>query len=142
MTGVQTCALPIFAYAVGGTAAELHDTVTITVRYASGSIANINYFSSGDKSYPKEQVEVYAAGGIAILDDFRRLTLTRAGKRKQIKRLSQEKGFDQEVASFLNALKSGGEAPISLQSLASTTRATFAIVESLRLGQPVSIPAA
>ncbi|HET7275804.1 MAG TPA: Gfo/Idh/MocA family oxidoreductase, partial [Longimicrobiaceae bacterium] len=131
----------VFAHSIGGPTAELHDTVTITLRYRGGSIASINYFSTGDKSYSKENVEVYGAGGIAILKDFRELTMTRNGKRKRIKRTSQDKGFDQEVAAFLSAVKMGGEPPISLQSLISTTRATFAINESLRTGQPVAVSA-
>lgn len=129
----------VFAYSLGGPTAELHDTLTISLRYRRGSIASINYFSTGDKSYPKEQVEVFGGGGIAILDDFRQLTLTRGGKRKKVKRLSQEKGFDQEVSAFLAAVKDSAEPPIPLWSLISTTRATFAIEESLRTGLPVAL---
>jgi len=131
----------VFACAIGGPTAELHDTVTITLRYRRGSIASINYFSTGDKSYPKEWIEVYGGNGIAILDDFRNLTLTRNGKRRRVNRFSQEKGFDQEVAAFLEAVKTGGEPPIPLPSLIATTRATFAIEESLRTGRPVAVEA-
>lgn len=131
----------VFAHSLGGPTAELHDTVTITLRFRGGSIASINYFSTGDKSFPKEMVEVYGGNGIAILDDFRQLTLTRNGKRRRVKRLSQEKGFDREVRAFLAAVKSGGEPPIPLRSLISTTRATFAIEESLRTGLPVAVSA-
>lgn len=126
----------VFAHSLGGPTAELRDTVTITLRYRNGSIASINYFSTGDKSFPKEMVEVFGSGGIAVLDDFRRLTLTRNGSKKNIKRVSQDKGFDQEVATFLTAVK-GGAAPIPLDSLVSTTRATFAIEESLRTGRAI-----
>lgn len=130
----------VFAHSLGGPTAELHDTVTITLRYRGGSIASINYFSTGDKSYPKEHVEVYGGGRIAVLDDFRRLLLTHGGKRRVVKRHAQAKGFDEEVAAFLTAVKEGGQLPIPLRSLSSTTRATFAVEESLRTGQPISIP--
>lgn len=134
LTGDQL--VEVFAHSLGGSTAELRDTVTVTLRYRNGSIASINYFSTGDKSFPKEMVEVFGSGGIAVLDDFRRLTLTRNGSKKNIKRVSQEKGFDQEVAAFLTAVK-GGAAPIPLESLVSTTRATFAIEESLRTGRAI-----
>jgi hypothetical protein len=40
---------------------------------------------------------VYGGGGIAVLDDFRELTLSRNGKRtRRPKKMSQDKGFDQE----------------------------------------------
>lgn len=129
----------VFAHSLGGPTAELQDTVTITMRYAGGSIASINYFSTGDKSFSKEMVEVYGSGGIAVLDDFRELLLTRDGRRKKIKKTSQDKGFDQEVAAFLAAAKGSAEAPIPLESLISTTRATFAILESLRTGRAVRV---
>jgi hypothetical protein len=53
----------VFAYALGGRTAALHDTVTITLRYAGGSVASINYFSTGDKSFAKERWRCTAAAG-------------------------------------------------------------------------------
>ncbi|HEX7118533.1 MAG TPA: bi-domain-containing oxidoreductase [Longimicrobiales bacterium] len=129
----------VFAHGLGGPTAELHDTVAVTLRYGGGSIASIDYFSTGDRSFPKERVEVYGGGGIAVLEDFRTLTLTRGGKRRRVRKFSQEKGFDQEVAAFLSAVRTGGEPPIPLRSLVATTRATFAIEESLRTGRPVAV---
>jgi predicted dehydrogenase/threonine dehydrogenase-like Zn-dependent dehydrogenase len=129
----------VFAINAGGYAAGLHDVVTISVRFRGGSVASINYFANGDKSYPKERLEVFGGGTIAVLDDFRELTLTRNGKRKSVKKLSQDKGFDEEIAAFLKAVKDGGAPPIPLASLVATTRATFAIEESLRDGRPVAV---
>lgn len=130
----------VFAFNAGGHASGLHDVVTITLRLRGGSVASINYFSNGDKSYPKERLEVFGGGAIAVLDDFRELTISRGGKRKSVKKLSQDKGFDEEIAAFLKAAKDG-TLPISLSSLAATTRATFAMEESLRTGQPVAVDA-
>jgi predicted dehydrogenase len=129
----------VFSYGIGGPTAGLHDTVTIVLRYADGSVANINYFSTGDSSFAKERVEVCGGGGIAVLDDFRELTLSRDGRRRRTRKRSQEKGFDQEVAAFLKAVNAGGPPPIPLDSLVQTTRATFAIEESLRTGLPVRV---
>lgn len=129
----------VFARSIGGRTAGLHDTVTISLRLDGGSVASIDYFSTGDKSFPKERMEVYGGGGIAVLDDFRKLTLVRGGKRKETRRLSQDKGYDQEVAAFIQAVRGGGEPPIPLRSLVATTRATFAMEESLRTGLPVAV---
>jgi predicted dehydrogenase len=74
-----------------------------------------------------------------VLDDFRELTVSRNGKRRRIRKWSQDKGFDQEVAAFLQAVKTGGPPPIPLHSLVQTTRATFAIEESLRTGLPIRV---
>lgn len=129
----------VFAINAGGYASGLHDVVTVSLRMRGGSIASVNYFSSGDKSYPKERLEVFGGGAIAVLDDFRELTISRDGKRKSVKKLSQDKGFDEEIAAFVAAVKSGATHPIPLASLVATTRATFAMEESLRTGQPVAV---
>ncbi|HEX8903738.1 MAG TPA: hypothetical protein VF771_02710, partial [Longimicrobiaceae bacterium] len=128
-----------FAHALEGPEGGLHDTVTITLRFAKGSVASIAYFATGDKSFAKERVEVFGGGTLAVLDDFREVTISRGGKRKRTRRLSQEKGFAEEVAAFVRAARGEGGPPISLASLIATTRATFAIEESLRTGAPVAV---
>jgi predicted dehydrogenase/threonine dehydrogenase-like Zn-dependent dehydrogenase len=134
--------LPVsaFAQSVGGVAGATHDTVSISLRFPRGSIASINYFATGDRALAKEQVEVFGGGAVGILDDFRSLALLRGGKRTERKPGGQEKGFDGEVAAFLAAARDGTAMPIPAASLAATTRATFAIEESLRTGRPVEIP--
>ncbi len=130
----------VFAINAGGHEAGLHDVVTVTLRMRRGSIASISYFATGDKSFPKERLEVFGGGAVAVLDDFRELTLSKGGKRRSVKKLSQDKGFDEEIAAFLAAVK-GGTLPIPLRSLVATTRATFAIEESLATGLPVAVDA-
>src|SRR5690606_22535345 len=129
----------VFAHGMDGPTAGLHDTVAITVRYRHGSIASINYFATGDRSFVKERVEVFGGGAVGVLDDFRRLTISRNGRRRSVRRFSQDKGFDQEIAAFLGAVKGQVGTSIPLDALVSTTRATFAIEESLRSGMPVAV---
>jgi polar amino acid transport system substrate-binding protein len=128
-----------FAHALGGPEGGLQDTVSITLRFSRGSVATLSYFSTGDKSFAKERLEVFGGGALAVLDDFREVTISRGGKRRTVKKLSQDKGFDEEIEAFARAAREGGEPPIPLRSLVATTRATFAIVESLGTGRPVAI---
>lgn len=128
----------VSAFAMGGPTAGLHDTVSVTMKFSSGSVGGISYYANGDKSFPKERLEVFGGDGIAVLDDFRELTLTRGGKRRRTRRMGQDKGYDQEVRAFLGAVH-GGVPPIPLQSLVATTRATFCIEESLRTGSAVEV---
>lgn len=116
-----------------------NDTVSIVIRLSDGSVASINYFSTGDRSYPKERIEVYGAGRVAVIDDFRTLEMWRDGKRKVSKRLSQDKGFDEELRAFIEAVKSGGEMPIAWRSLLLTTLTTLRIEDSLANGKPEKI---
>ncbi len=50
------------------------ETVSITVSYASGSIATIHYSGLGAAAMPKERVEVFRGGRAWVLDDYRALT--------------------------------------------------------------------
>jgi predicted dehydrogenase/threonine dehydrogenase-like Zn-dependent dehydrogenase len=129
----------VFAHALSGPDGKLHDTVAITIKLSGGSIASIDYFATGDKSFPKERVEVYGGGAVAVLDDFRQLRIIAGGKSQSTKKLVQEKGYDQEVAAFLAAVQGGAPAPIALDSIIATTDATFAIERSLRTGAPVAL---
>jgi len=115
------------------------DTSVIVVKLSDNSIGNINYLATGDRSFPKERVEVYGGGRVAVLDDFRQLEMWRGGKRKVVKRLAQDKGFDRELAAFVKAARGGGEMPIGWRSLALTTSACLRVEESLRSGRPEAV---
>lgn len=128
----------VFAFAAS-TGNGLNDTLSIVIRFSDGSTGNINYFANGDKSFPKERVEVYGGGRVAVLDDFRILEIWNNGKRKVTKKLQQDKGFDQELAAFVEAVRKGAEMPISYRSLALTTLTTLQIEESLKTGQPQAV---
>ncbi len=53
------------------------DNVSITLMFPDGSIGVVDYLANGDKSFPKERVEVFCGGRIAVLDDFRSLEMVR-----------------------------------------------------------------
>jgi predicted dehydrogenase/threonine dehydrogenase-like Zn-dependent dehydrogenase len=127
----------VFAYA----SEAGNDTLSVVVKFGDGSVGNINYFSTGDRSFPKERVEVYGGGRVAVLDDFRALEVWAGGKRKVTKRLAQDKGFDRELDSFVAAIQSGGEMPISWPSLLLTTLTTLKIEDALRHGGPEPVQA-
>ncbi|HMY73182.1 MAG TPA: oxidoreductase, partial [Blastocatellia bacterium] len=95
--------------------------------------------ATGDRGFPKERIEVYGGGRVAVLDDFRQLEMWSEGKRKVSKRLAQDKGFDQELAAFAEAVRSGGAMPIVWRSLVMTTLATLRIEDALRSGKPEAV---
>jgi len=61
------------------------------------------------------------------------------GKETSKKMKVQDKGQAEEVRTVCAVVLDGGDAPISLDDLAATTRATFRICESLRTGQVLSV---
>lgn len=115
------------------------DNISITLTFPNGSIGTIAYLANGDKSFPKEYVEVFRGGRVAVLDDFRRLELVENGRRRVLQaRLGQDKGHHGAWSAFLNAVRQGGQPPIPYQQLIGVTQAAFAVVQSLAENQPVS----
>jgi len=102
------------------------DSVFITLRFADGSNGAIAYLSEGDKSLPKERVEIFGSGKIFVMDDFR------TGK-------AQDKGQRTMVKQICAGIVDGQLPPITLNELAATTRTTFRILDSLRSKCVVSL---
>jgi predicted dehydrogenase len=116
------------------------DNVSMTFTFPDGSLGVVDYLADGDKAFPKERVEVFCGGQVAVLDDFRRLELVRGGKRTTVKSaLRQDKGHAGEWQAFAAAIRAGGPPPIPYAQLLGVTRASFAAVEALRTGQGVEI---
>ena len=116
------------------------DNLSLTFSFSDGSIGTLSYLANGDKAFAKERVEVFCAGRVAVLDDFRSLELVQQGRRQvQHARLRQDKGHQAEWQAFSSALLAGGPPPIPYEHLFGVTRASFAAVQALRSGQSVQI---
>lgn len=115
------------------------DNIFVTLRLSDGSNGAIAYLSEGDKAMPKERVEIYSEGKSFLLDDFRSATTYRNGREEHTKPRQQDKGQADETRAVCEVVLKGKPAPISLNDLATTTRATFRIRESLRTGQSISV---
>jgi predicted dehydrogenase/threonine dehydrogenase-like Zn-dependent dehydrogenase len=111
------------------------DNISINLKYADGSIANIVYAAIGSSATGKEYCEVYADESTAIMNDFRNILIN--GKRKLSGK--QDKGFTEELNVFLNAVSTGGESPIAWQSIVNTTKVSFAVMQALANRNSVNI---
>lgn len=109
------------------------DNVVLTFTFADGSVGTLTYLANGDKAFPKERMEVFAEGRVAVLDDFRALEMVRDGKRDSYRsRLRQDKGHAGEWQALIAAISAGGPPPIPYDHIIGVTQATFAAVEALR----------
>ena len=114
------------------TSENLYDNVTINLEMQNGSIASICYFSNGSKQVAKEYLEVFGSGRTAIIDDFKKMTLSDS-KIEQTKG-DQDKGYNNEISSFVTSIKEGKEAPIPVEELFLSTLASFKVIESIQKG--------
>jgi predicted dehydrogenase/threonine dehydrogenase-like Zn-dependent dehydrogenase len=108
------------------------DKAVITLGFADGSFGTIHYLANGGSAFPKERVEVFAAGRTLQLDNFVKLTgFNWPGFRSQ-KLWRQDKGQGPCAAAFLAAIESGGPAPIPAEELFEVAAATIEAAGRLR----------
>ncbi|MGD2067582.1 MAG: bi-domain-containing oxidoreductase [Gemmatimonadota bacterium] len=130
------------ASAAGGTGRDAHDDVHVVLDFADGSVGALTYVESGDAAAGKERVEAFGGGRTAVLDDFRALTLASSGRaRTTSHRWGRDKGHAEQLRRMLEVLRAGAPLPIPMESLVSTSLATFAVADALRTGEGVSIRA-
>jgi len=116
------------------------DNLVMTFTFADNSIGTVSYLANGDKAFPKERIEVFCGGRVAVLDDFRRLELAHQGKRNIIRsRWRQDKGHRGEWKAFSTAITTGTQPPIPYHHLFGVTAATLAALEALHQNQCVQI---
>ena len=123
--------ISVTAHALPDAGKYREDNVSMTFSFPDGSLGVVDYLANGDKSLPKERVEVFCGGRVAVLDDFRALETIYDGRRKKIKGV-QDKGWRNEWIAFAKAIRKGGEPPVPYEQLIGVTSATFAAQESLR----------
>lgn len=131
----------VFAEAVASRNSEAidEDSVFVTLRLADGSNASIAYLAEGDKALPKERIEIFGGGKSFMIDDFRSATVYENGREKTTKLREQDKGQLDEIRTVLSVVLEAKPAPIAVEDLKTTTRATFRIRESLQTGLPVTV---
>ena len=114
------------------------DTFSLQLKFTSGSIGTINYFSNGSKKYSKERVEIFSKERTWIVDNYQK---TEAFSVKNFKTLKTrlDKGHKTQFASFINRVQNGGEPLISLSEIINVTKASFAAIESLITKEWVNI---
>ena len=113
------------------------DNFVITLEFADGSVGSVSYLANGDRALPKERIEVFGGGRVAVLDDFRRLDLTTSGRTETHKsQLRQDKGHRAEWNTFQQAITQGGSPPIPYEQIFAVSLASFAALDSLRSREP------
>lgn len=102
------------------------DNKVIQILFTDDSIGTISYITIGDKTFPKERIEVFVDGKVGIIDDFRTTSMSVCGKRKRFKTKSQDKGYNKEIELFIESITRGIEAPIPPEELIEVSEWTIA----------------
>jgi predicted dehydrogenase len=101
------------------------DTVSLQLGFADGSIGTVHYFANGCKAFPKERLEVFAAGRVLQMDNFRKLKGFAWPGFKDMNLWSQDKGQKPCAAAFVKAITAGGAAPIPFSEIVEASRVSI-----------------
>ncbi len=115
------------------------DSIFVTLQFDDGSNGVIAYLAEGDSSLAKEHIEIFCEGKTFVIEDFRSARLYADGREKKETLRQQDKGQAEETRVACAVVTEGKPAPITLQELGATTRATFRIRDSLRTGQRAKV---
>lgn len=115
------------------------DNVAITLTFQDGSVGTIIYTAKGSKSFSRERFEVFCEESVGVIEDFRRAQVVQGGRTRQIKKLSMDMGYVQEMEFFFRQTAAPTQEVGLFQAAVQVTRATLGAVESLRTGQAVRL---
>jgi predicted dehydrogenase/threonine dehydrogenase-like Zn-dependent dehydrogenase len=107
-----------------------NDNFVATLKYADGSVCTLTYTALGDKSYPKEQMEVFADGKVLVMDDYKSVTV-HGGKHKGWSSAAMQKGQLEELDALSATLLKGASWPISLEEQLQTSRVSLQIEQQI-----------
>jgi predicted dehydrogenase/threonine dehydrogenase-like Zn-dependent dehydrogenase len=107
------------------------DKASITLGFEDGSFGTILYLANGFASFPKERVEVFAAGRVLQLDNFRKLKGYGWPGFSKMNLWKQDKGQNPCAAAFLQAVQAGTPA-IPLDEIFEVARLTIEVANLLR----------
>lgn len=115
------------------------DDFSILLKYADGSVGSLIYTGLGNDQLSKEYIELFAGGGVGVIDDYRSLQLYNLPGNSR-KSTVAHKGHLELLDNFLCAVK--GEQKLGVNAL-DGLRATLcaeAALESISTGKVVQIP--
>ena len=117
----------------------LNDTVSVNIEFLNGSIANVSYYSNGNKNIPKERIEVFSNGTVCLIDDFKSIQTINAKGSRLVKQKGQDKGHSREFELVISALASGGNFPISFDDIYHSSFLTLETIRSISENRIIEI---
>ncbi|MDR3442141.1 MAG: bi-domain-containing oxidoreductase [Legionella sp.] len=108
------------------------DVAVVIIGFEDGSWGTIHYMANGSSRFPKERIEVFTAGRVLQLDNFRKLSGFGWPGFKKLALWKQDKGQDACCAAFLNAIEGGESMPIPFNEMIEVARVTIEAAQLLR----------
>jgi predicted dehydrogenase len=130
LTGARPTAVSAHCIAASGKQWRHNDNFVATISYSDGSVCTLTYTALGERSYPKERMDLFCDGKVLSLDDYKALDVVgvrAAGWRS----LTRNKGQLEELEALSACLREGAPWPISLEEQLDATRVSFEVERRL-----------
>ncbi len=110
----------------------LEDKASMTFGFEDGSFGTIFYLANGASSFPKERIEIFTAGRVLQLDNFRKLKGFGWPGFNKMNLWRQDKGQEACAAAFVESIRQGQPTPIPADEIFEVARVTLQVAEILR----------
>lgn len=117
--------VPLASWQRAGMESPTHDTVSLQLGFEDGSIGTVHYYANGSKAFPKERLEVFAAGRVLQLDNYRKLTGFGWSGFTKMNLWRQDKGQKACAKAFVEAIEGRGPAPIPFDEVLEVSRVSI-----------------
>lgn len=101
------------------------DSVGLQLGFEDGSIGTVHYFANGSRAYPKERLEVFAAGRVLQLENYRKLTGYGWTGFRKMNLWRQDKGQKACAKAFVDAIEGRAPLPIPFDEILEVSRVSI-----------------
>jgi predicted dehydrogenase len=112
------------------------NNIAASVRFADGSIGNFLYTTVGSDASAGELVEVFAQGVGVSTENFKSVTVKKKTEKTETKWFA-DKGYVEQMESFVNNLRSGTSVEVTAIDGARATILCLLMIESAKRGTPI-----
>jgi polar amino acid transport system substrate-binding protein len=89
------------------------NNIAASFKFEDGSIGNLTYSTVGSDASAGELVEVFAPGIGVSSEDFKRIEIKEGGKRNRGRKIWAQKGFLEQMDSFVAAVRGGHDPSVT-----------------------------
>ena len=112
------------------------NNIVACIRFADGSVGNFLYSTVGSEASAGEYVEVFSQGVGVSTEDFKKLTVKKSS-RKRKSAMFADKGYVEQMESFVRNMKAGKPPDVSVIDGARATIVCLLIIESAKTQQTI-----
>jgi predicted dehydrogenase/threonine dehydrogenase-like Zn-dependent dehydrogenase len=138
MLGADPVSVSAYSLPTGKNDPIGENNLVASFRFADGSIGNLTYCIVGSKASGGERVEAFAQGIGISSEDFKELTI-KGAKRTRSTKLFADKGYFEQLAAFVDCVRTGKAPDVTARDGALATIACLKMLEAARTGKAVAI---